>query len=234
MLISSGQTIQRHKQNNINKLPGLEIAFQCENPLRAQALLIAQKIDLLFLDINMPEMTGLDFLKSLNRKPLTILISAHPDYALQSYELDVIDYLLKPVSFERFNQAVNKAIEYHRYYSESSVQKNDPYKDGYFYVKADYRIIRVEFADIQFIKGMREYVQIYTEKQNIITHLTMQKLCEILPSVDFYRIHKSYIVNIRKIQMIEGNLLKVGKYELQISKNQRKDFFSRIDHLLIS
>lgn len=218
----------------INKIPGLELVAQYDSPLQIQPHFLKREVDILLLDINMPGITGIDFLKSLREKPLTILTTAHSDYALQGYELDVIDYLLKPISFERFYQSIDKAIDYHKRKNNVFSQESVSYENGYFYVKADYKIIRVDFNDILFIEGLREYVQIYTEKQKIITHITMQKLSEFLSNQFFFRIHKSHIVNIKKIKEIEGNLLTIGTHKLAISKSQRKEFFNTIDHLLIN
>lgn len=217
----------------INKIPGFEVVAQFENPLQAQSFLLEKKTGLLFLDINMPEMTGIEFLRSMPKKPLTILVSAYPDYAVQSYELDVIDYLLKPVSFDRFCQSVNKALEYYKYIN-STVQIPNSYENGYFFIKADYKILRIVFSDILYIEGMREYVQIVTVKQKVVAYTTMLKLLDTLPRNEFFRIHKSFIINIKKIQAIEGNLIKICGHEIQLSKGYRKDFFSRIDTLLIN
>lgn len=218
----------------ISKVEDLEAVAQFESPLQAQQILTTKKIDLLFLDINMPGITGIDFLKTLKEKPLTILTTAYSEYAIQGYELDVIDYLLKPISFERFYQSVNKATEYLKHGSILSRQQSDSIGNGYFYVKSDYKIIRIDFKDILFVEGLREYVQIYTNKNKIITHITMQKLSEILPYEDFFRIHKSHIVNMKQVKEIEGNLLKIEDYKLVISKGQRKELFDRIEHLLIN
>ncbi len=218
----------------ISKVDSLQVVAQLENPLQAQTILATQKIDLLFIDINMPGITGIDFLKTLKEKPLTILTTAYSEYAIQGYELDVIDYLLKPISFERFYQAVNKATDYLRHCNILSRQQSDFAGNGYFYVKSDYKIMRIDFKDILFIEGLREYVQVYTETQKIITHITMQKLTEILPYEDFFRIHKSHIVNMKKVKEIEGNILKIGDHKLVISKGQRKDLFDKIERLLIN
>lgn len=230
---------RRLLRDHIGKIPELELVAQCENPLQARAEITKHNIDLMFLDIQMPEITGIDFLKTLKTKPLTIFITAFPDYALQSYELDVIDYLLKPVSFERFYQAVNKAVDYLSYRSQKGTEpvvKNEDtmYDKGYFYVKADYKIVRVNYRDILFIEGLREYVQIHTENKKIVTYISMQKMTELLPSKYFFRVHKSYIVNLQKIESIQGNLITICGKHVSVSKNQKDEFIRRINEQLIN
>jgi DNA-binding LytR/AlgR family response regulator len=238
MIIDDEALARRLLKDHIGKIPELELVSLCESPLQARAELVKQKIDLMFLDIQMPEITGIDFLKTLKIRPLTIFVTAYPDYALQSYELDVIDYLLKPVSFERFYQAVNKAIDYISYRTNNNpvLQKdeNDPYDKGYFYAKADYKIVRINFKDIIFIEGLKEYVQIYSENKKVITYISMQKMSEILPSKYFYRVHKSYIVNLQKIDTIQGNILTISGKQVPVSKSQKDEFLVRINRSLIN
>lgn len=238
MIIDDEALARRLLKDHISKIPELELVSLCESPLQARAELVKQNIELMFLDIQMPEITGIEFLKSLKSKPLTIFITAYPDYALQSYELDVIDYLLKPVSFERFYQAVNKAIDYITYRTNDKpvLQKdeNEPYDRGYFYVKADYKIVRVNFRDILFIEGLKEYVQIHSENKKVITYISMQKMSELLPSKYFYRVHKSYIVNLQKIDTIQGNVLTICGKQVPLSKSQKDEFLLRINRLLIN
>jgi DNA-binding LytR/AlgR family response regulator len=238
MIIDDEALARRLLKDHISKIPELELVSLCKSPLQARAELVKQNIELMFLDIQMPEITGIEFLKSLKSKPLTIFITAYPDYALQSYELDVIDYLLKPVSFERFYQAVNKAIDYITYRTNDKpvLQKdeNEPYDRGYFYVKADYKIVRVNFRDILFIEGLKEYVQIHSENKKVITYISMQKMSELLPSKYFYRVHKSYIVNLQKIDTIQGNVLTICGKQVPLSKSQKDEFLLRINRLLIN
>lgn len=225
--------------DHISKTPELELVAQCENPLEARSKIARHNIDLMFLDIQMPEITGIDFLKTLKNKPLTIFITAYPNYALQGYELDVIDYLLKPVSFERFYQAVNKAMDYLTFKLQKntgSIENNDDvlYEKGCFYVKADYKIVRINYKDILFIEGLKEYVQIHTESKKVITYISMQKMSELLLSKYFFRVHKSYIVNLQKIDTIQGNLITIKGKQVSVSKNQKDEFIKRINEKLIN
>ena len=229
---------RRLLSDHISKIPELELVAQFENPLQAKSALVTHNIDIMFLDIQMPELTGIEFIKSLKEKPLTILITAYPDYALQGYELDIIDYLLKPVSFERFYQAVNKAIDYLHHKSSSLKESYDneenTYEKGFFYVKADYKIVRINFNDILFIEGLKEYVRIHTGNKNIITYISMQRMMELLPKKYFFRVHKSYIVNLQRIESVQGNLISIGGQKVSLSKNQRNEFIARINKLLIN
>jgi DNA-binding LytR/AlgR family response regulator len=232
---------RRLLKDHISKIPELELIAECENPLQAGSELIKHKIDLLFLDIQMPQITGIDFLKTIKEKPLTVFTTAYPDYALQGYELDVIDYLLKPVSFERFYQAVGKAMDYLHHRSAGNLNervtdgsKADAYEKGYFYVKADYKIVRVNLNEILFVEGLKEYVQIYTENKKIVTLISMQKMAELLPAEYFFRIHKSHIVNLQKVDSIQGNLITIRGHQVSVSKTQRSEFIGRINKMLIN
>jgi two-component system, LytTR family, response regulator len=238
IVIDDESLARRLLKDHIGKVPELELVAQCENPLQARAEMAKHKVDLMFLDIQMPEITGIDFLKTLKEKPLTIFTTAFPDYALQGYELDVMDYLLKPISFERFYQSVNKALDYLSHISTPSTaivpSEPDVYEKGYFYVKSDYKIVRVNFNEILFVEGLKEYVRIHTENKNIITYISLQKMTELLPEKYFFRIHKSYIVNLQKIESIQGNLIVVGGQQVSVSKSQRGEFIARINKLLIN
>lgn len=238
IIIDDEVLARRLLKDHISKIPELELAAECESPLQARAEIAKQNIDLMFLDIQMPEITGIDFLKTLKIKPLTIFITAYTDYAIQSYELDVIDYLLKPVSFERFYQAVNKAMDYISYRTKDistlSDNESDIYENGHFYAKADYKIIRINFKDILFVEGLKEYVQIHTENKKIVTYITMHKMYEILPWKYFFRVHKSYIVNLQKIDTIQGNLISIGGKRVSVSKSQKDEFLKRINKQLIN
>ena len=240
IVIDDETLARRLLKDHIGKIPELELVAQCENPLQARSEISKHKIDLMFLDIQMPEITGIDFLKTLKEKPLTILTTAYPDYALQGYELDVIDYLLKPISFERFYQAVNKALDYLQHRSaqttivSSSEDVSDVYDKGYFYAKADYKIVRINFNEILFVEGLKEYVRIHTENKKIITYISLQKMTELLPDNYFFRIHKSYIVNLQKIDTIQGNLLTIKGQQISVSKSLRGEFIERINKRLIN
>ncbi|MCB9082363.1 MAG: response regulator transcription factor [Lewinellaceae bacterium] len=223
-------------ENYVTKLPQLQLVGKCKHPLEAMQYLQTQKVDLLLLDIQMPELSGLDFLKILPQKPLVILTTAYPEYALDGYALDVIDYLLKPIRFERFAQAVNKAAELFRLRSlevelgearESSAtipsvldSATDP---EYLLVKADHKIHRLRLDDIRYIQSMREYVAYVTHSGRILALNSLKNLETELPASRFLRVHKSFMVSLDKIDALEGNMLRIGSDTIPIGANYRDE-----------
>lgn len=220
-------------ENYVSKLPELELVGKCESAIQAARILEEEVIDLLFLDIQMPDLSGIDLLKSLSEAPVTIFTTAYSQYALEGYPLDVTDYLLKPIAFERFFQAVQKALEYIQLKQQNppSLESSPLSHKDYFYIKADYKIIKVKYKDILFIEGLREYVRIHTDSQKIITLLSMARLMEVLPKDSFFRIHRSYIINLDQIQEIQGNLVIIAQEALPVSKSQKEAFFKHIQSL---
>ncbi|TNE58126.1 MAG: response regulator transcription factor [Bacteroidetes bacterium] len=213
-------------QTYIGRLPSLELVASCANPVEAISILQQEQVDLLFLDIQMPELTGIEFLRTLSSKPVVIFTTAYAEYALEGYALDVTDYLLKPFSFERFLQAVNKAIALLRA-KNNNAENPAPVKD-YLLVKADHKVHRVKLDDILYIQSMREYVAFYTPSGRLLSLNSLKNLEEALPSDRFIRIHKSYIVAISKIDSLEGNLIHIGKEKLPIGANYRDAVVSRV------
>lgn len=206
----------------VEKIDFLELSGICENVIELNSLLKQQPIDLIFLDIEMPYMTGLDFLKSTKELPKVIFTTAYEQYALKGYELDVLDYLLKPISFERFLQASNKA---HSWFFQ---QKENGEADDYFFVKADNKLEKIMFAEILFVEAMENYVAIYTKDKKIITHLTLKVVQEKLTPPRFLYPHKSYIVAMDKISAIEGNLLYVMQHRVPVSKYLKEEILEKI------
>ncbi|WKV11241.1 LytTR family DNA-binding domain-containing protein [Marivirga harenae] len=206
----------------------LELVASCENALEANKLLSEQSIDLIFLDIQMPKITGIEFLKSLSKPPMVIFTTAYPNYALQGYELDVIDYLVKPYPFDRFLKAVNKAKD--RFVLENS-NNQESAKDralDCFFVKSDQKLEKVVIKEICYVEAMENYVIIHTDSQKIISLMTMKSMEEKLPPAQFIRSHKSYIVNISKVESIEGNCLNVKSKQLPISRQNKSEVLNRI------
>lgn len=216
---------------HIAKMPHLAIVATCSNAIEAKLALEKHQPDILFLDIQMPHLTGIDLLRMLKKSPATILTTAYSEYALEGYELDVIDYLLKPIEFERFFKAVSKAIEWlDRGYDLTTHSITTPAEpqNNYFFVKSDYKMVKVVFNEILFIEALQKYVRIHTTTTRIITLMSMSQLEETLPAGQFVRIHRSYIVNLDKIDSIEGNIVHIAKHELPISKGQRDAFLEWI------
>lgn len=213
---------------HIAKILHLEILATCANAIEAKFALEKYQPDILFLDIQMPNLSGLDLLRMLKKQPATVLTTAYSEYALEGYEFDVLDYLLKPIEFERFFKAVSKAVEWldrgkATAYPPTNTVAAKPQGD-YFFVKSDYKILKVVFGEILFIEALQKYVRIHTTGQRIVALMSMSHLEEILPVGQFVRIHRSSIVNLDKIDSIEGNLVRIEKHQLPISKGQREGF----------
>lgn len=223
IIVDDEQLARTLLENYIQKLPRLELIKKCKSPMEAMELLQDENIDLMFLDIQMPDLTGVELLKSLPSKPVVIFTTAYPEYALEGYQLDVIDYLLKPFSFERFVQSINKATEHIkllRFQPPNTTSTSRPRK-SYITVKADHKLYKLKFDDILYIEGLKEYVSYYTENQRIIALQSLKGLEETLPKDQFMRIHKSYIVNIEKIRTLEGNMVELAGKKLPIGKSYR-------------
>ncbi|HTQ65802.1 MAG TPA: LytTR family DNA-binding domain-containing protein [Puia sp.] len=198
-----------------------------ENPLKAMDLLLRKKIDLIFLDIQMPKITGLEFMKTLSQPPQVIFTTAYPHYAVEGFELNAIDYLLKPFSFERFWKAVVKVrnqIEANR----QMIAGEPKIEPGHFFIKSDSRLIKIKYEDILFVEALQNYVAIYTKDKKHIAYLTFKSVEENLPQHQFLKIHKSFIVAIAKIESIEGNEIKIGSHSLPISRTSKEEVMEKI------
>jgi DNA-binding LytR/AlgR family response regulator len=213
----------------IDRIPELALAGTAHSAIAAHTILREKPVDLLFLDIQMPDLTGLELLKMLKNPPVTILTTAYSEFALEGYEFEVLDYLLKPIEFERFYRAVLKALRNKQPETEVFLSPAPPPGDDYFFVKTDHQIVKVNFQDILFIESLREYVRIHTPGQRIVARLALQRLEELLPPRNFIRIHRTYIVNIDHVQKIEGAILYIGKEQLPISKGKREEFLKFIE-----
>lgn len=216
----------------IDKLPSLELVARCENAIQAFDILSKEEVDIMFLDIQMPQLTGIDFLKSLSNPPLVIFTTAYPNYAIEGYELNVIDYLLKPISFERFMKAVNKAMAQLELQHDAVATSNDSESTeeaDFIFVKADKKLIKINYADILYIEGLKDYVIIKMPTSRVITLQTMKSLEAKLPSGIFKRIHRSYIVNLDKISAVIGNMVEVEKKHLPIGKNYREELLNIVN-----
>ena len=216
----------------IDQMPNVELVQKCENALEANEALKNHDVDLMFLDIQMPQITGVEFLKSLKNPPEVIFTTAYPEYAVEGFELDAVDYLLKPISLERFMKAVNKVSE--KLGDSSGNNSGVVEMEGDFiFVKADKKLIKVDFNDIIYIEGLKDYVIIRQEAGRVITLQTMKSLEAKLPVTIFKRIHRSYIVNINKINAVVGNMLEVTEKgstkHLPIGKNYREELLKIIN-----
>lgn len=209
-------------QGYIEKIDFLELKGICEDALQLSNLLQQQPVDLLFLDIQMPHITGVEFLKALRNPPKVIFTTAYAEYAIQGFELDVMDYLLKPISYDRFLKASWKARDYFE------LREKPENSAPYIFLKSNGKLEKITFADILFIEGMENYVAIYLENKKIITHTTIKSLIEKLPEKQFIQTHKSYVVAKDKINSIEGNTLHVNSYQVPVSKYLREEVLGKI------
>lgn len=232
--------------NYIQKMPNLSLVATCTEPLEALSLIQQGKVDLLFLDIQMPTLTGIQFLRVMNGKCKTILTTAYSEYALEGYEYDVADYLLKPISFERFLKAVQKTVGQLAVVSEQSsvgsfqasidsensetLRSPTPIQPqlDFIFVKTEYKIQKINLSDILYLEGLKDYVSIYTTTERILTLQTMKKMEEMLPSNRFVRVHKSYIVSLEKIETIERQRIFIGKNTIPVGDSFQKDFMKLI------
>jgi len=220
-------------EDNIKKVPFLELVKTCRSAMEVMEVLRNEQVDLVFLDIQMPDISGIQMLKSLHHKPLVIFTTAFSTYAREGYDLDVIDYLLKPYAFERFLKAVNKAQEYLSLQDRALNQpaaRDIVASPNFLFVKADYKLYKINLGDILYIEGLKDYVKIYVTEKPIVTQMSMKTLEEKLPSHDFIRVHRSFIVAFNKIDFIQKHMLTIGKKEIPISEHYRDQLFSIINH----
>jgi DNA-binding LytR/AlgR family response regulator len=211
-------------QGYASQIDFLDLRGFCENAVELNSLLKREPVDLLFLDIEMPYITGIDFLRHFPSAPRVIFTTAYEKYALQGFELEVLDYLLKPIPFERFLRAANKAYDYFLGQQPAAAAS----VEDYFFVKADNKLEKIDFADILFAEALENYVAIYTWEKKVITHLTLKMLQEKLPAAAFIQPHKSYVIAIDKINSIEGNIFHIGPYQVPISKYQKEEIMEKI------
>ncbi len=202
-------------QSYVERINFLELVGVCEDAIQLNNQLKSQQADLLFLDIEMPYMTGIELLNSLSNPPKVIITSAYAEYAIKGYDLEVSDYLLKPISFDRFLKAVNKVYD-------QLISSQTPVVQDYLFVKTSLKLEKIRFNDMRFIEGVENYVAIYTSDGKIITHTTLRTILQKLPPARFVQVHKSYLVNIDKIDSIEGNLLGIGKNKIPLSRTYKE------------
>jgi len=220
----------------VEQIPELNIVAKCTNALEANEIIRKGDIDLLFLDIQMPQITGIDFLKSLSNPPMVIFTTAYSNYALEGFELNALDYLLKPISLDRFMKAVNKAKEQYDLVHREGGGSDDtpPAGDDFFFVKADKKLVKVRYSEILYIEGLKDYVIIRLQEGRVITLQTMKSLEEKLPSNKFRRIHRSYIVALDKINALVGNMVEVTEKgqtkTLPVGKNYRDELLELVNN----
>ena len=215
----------------VEQIGSLKLISECSNALEAADIISNQNIDIIFLDIQMPGLTGIDFIRTMQNQPEIILITAYENYAIEGFELDVSDYLLKPVEFQRFLKAVTKTIKSinNKGKKENQDSINVKIEKEFIFVKTNKELVKIAVNDILYVESLREYVQIITTKQKLITYQSIYKFAEVLPKNIFFRCHRSYIVNVSVIDKVIGNLIFIGKHRVPVSRGQRESFLEFIN-----
>lgn len=212
--------------NYIEKLDFLEVTACCSSALEAAEILKKMEVDLMFLDINMPHLSGMEFLETLDKPPLTIITTAYSEYAVEGFRLHAVDYLLKPIAFQRFFQAVSKAQTMFR--SQLVLKQEHEGAKSDMYIRQGEAFVRIEWEDILYAEGMQNYVKLYFKDRVLTIHQTMTSLEEILPKDHFFRIHRSYLINIAHIHKILGGEVVINGTSLPIAKPKRQDLLNAV------
>lgn len=213
----------------ISEVDFLQLEGSFDSPLKAANPVFEGQVQLIFLDIQMPKISGLDFLRTMSHSIPVIFTTAYPEYALEGFELNALDYLVKPISFERFLKAALKAKEYYEVRHKNNTEQSEAdIKQQFFFIKADNKLVRIFFDDILFVEALQNYVSICTKAKKYITYLTFKSIEEYLPPTDFIRTHKSYIVSASKIDNIEGNNIRIGENHIPISRNNKDEVMERL------
>jgi DNA-binding LytR/AlgR family response regulator len=212
--------------NFINEISFLNPVAAYSNPVEALEVVSTQDIKLIFLDIQMPKMTGLEFLKTLPDPPVTIITSAFPNHALESFELNVMDYLIKPIPFERFVKAVNKAKDFFELKEKAGSEKKAA--DNYFFIKCENRYEKIVLDELLYVEALQNYVVLYTINKRLISYLTFKSIEEYLPENRFLKVQRSYIVSLSHIDSIEGNEIKIGNKNISISRANKDEILNII------
>lgn len=226
-IIVEDETLAQHVlQSHLQKIDRLELVATCNNALEAKEVLDKHEVDLMFLDIQLPGMTGLNFLRSLTNPPLVVLTTAYAEYAVESYEYNIIDYLLKPVSFERFCKTINKIVD-GRLFTQDTKDENSLPADHIF-VKSNSKFFKVNFSEIIYIEGMKDYLKIQTAGYSLVTLQTMNEMEKTLPAKQFIRVHKSYIIALAHIKSIYGNSIEMENKTIPVGINYK----DKVMHLI--
>ncbi len=229
IVIDDEELAREGLERYVHQVDFLHLAGSYDNALGATQAIKSQRIDLMFLDIQMPYLTGIDFLKNLANPPLVIFHTAFPNFALESYQLDVIDYLVKPITFDRFHKAVSKAYEYFQLKNgQPSHPASIPDRKTYFFIKCGNSYEKVIYDEVMYVEAMQNYSVIQTLSGKLTTLTSLKKMEELLPAHLFVRAHKSYIISLDRVESIEGNQVRVGQKLITLAKNVRETVFRRL------
>ena len=220
-------------EENVRQIPFLNLVASCKNAFEAMEQLQSNSIDLIFLDIQMPGMLGTQFIQTLANTPLVIFVTAYDNYAVESYQLDAVDYLMKPVSLERFSLAANKAYQLFKLQKPAVATAAAPQEalEDFFFVNVEYSLVRISIPQISHIEGLKDYVKIYLdgERRPVLTKTTMKSLeAKVMPH-GFMRVHKSFIVNLRKIESIKQQRIKIGTFDIPVSDSHAADLMEKLN-----
>lgn len=232
IIVEDEALAQNVLQSHLQKIDRLELVAVCNNALEAKEVLNKEDVDLMFLDIQLPGMTGLNFLRTLSTPPLVVLTTAYSEYAVESYEFNIIDYLLKPVSFERFCKAINKVID-GRLFTPAAKEK-DSLPADHIFVKSNSKFFKVNFSEIIYIEAMKDYLKIHTREYKLVTLQTMNDMEKILPAKQFIRVHKSYIIAVTHIKSIYGNSIEMENATIPIGINYKDKVLHLINKKYLS
>lgn len=214
----------------VGQTPFLELAGTCKSAVEANEVVHHERIDLLFLDIQMPDLTGIEFMKSLENPPAVIFTTAYRDYAIEGFELNALDYLVKPIAFQRFLKAANKAQSYFEMQRQSQPKPVEvaTVSPEYFFIKSDGQFIKIKLADVLYFESEKDYVFIHTEQKRYLTLLSLKQLEKELPTDKFLRVHRSYFVALDKIEMVDGNNLIIKGKEIPVSRSLQDTIFNTL------
>ncbi|MEP6844731.1 MAG: LytTR family DNA-binding domain-containing protein [Panacibacter sp.] len=224
MIIDDEPLARKGMEEYANDIEFLDVVSICDNALQANTYLKENSVDLVLLDIQMPKLSGLDFLKSLKEPPVVIITTAYQEYALEGYELNVTDYLVKPIAFSRFLKAVNKAKDFLLLKQKETTAE----PTTYFFLKVDNRFEKINYEEILFIEALQNYVAIYTASKKMLSYITFTQVEKQLPPDKFMKVHKSYIVAIDKIKNVEGNIINIDQHQVPVSRGLKEEVMQKI------
>jgi len=229
LIVDDEELAQDIIEKFIESVPVLEVSGKCKNALEAIGHLYQNKVDIMFLDINMPEINGLEMLRTLNNPPKVILTTAYSEFALEGYEYGVIDYLLKPVKLDRFLKAVNRALDqFHKNEHLTIHSESEPEEAMSLFIKEEHTTYSIEFTQILFIQAYGNYLKIYTPDKTYIIRDTLQNIINKIPEKSFLRVHKSFIVSLQKIKKIIGNIIYIGEHEIPVGNTFKSELAARL------
>jgi DNA-binding LytR/AlgR family response regulator len=226
LIIDDEPVARKGMEEYVREVEFLNLVAKCESPLKAIVFLESGNIDLLFLDIHMPKLSGIEFLKILTNPPMVIFTTAYSEYALEGYSLNIMDYLVKPIPFDRFLKAVHKSLDFYTLQHKTEILQTSP--PDYFFIKCDSKYEKVFYQEVLYIEALQNYVIVHTTERKLIAYLTIGGLEDQLPKEQFMRVHKSYLVSVFKIKAIEGNEIVMNGIKIPISRNLKEEVMNRI------